>query len=590
MRKLKVLLDICVIGTVLLTTGCTSAFEEAHDQYNINKVRSTQTLDNLKASLDAKKSLVSYSDTYYLGDKFSKIEAPKELPVVFMSNYTYSSSNETSLNSIIANISNNTGIHIVLSPDAVLYLTGQLTDKNSNSTGVTGVSAGDTTAGNTSTNTTSLIMPSSSVNNMNTPGNSTSINTFEELKNVKINLHSFKGSVKNLLDSIASQLNLFWTYDKTTKEVIFKRFETKIYKIDLSSFDVAVKSETSSKASDSSGGDDSASSITGNNTMSTSFDMKSTNAMNSFEKSLQNMMSPGASFQIFKSQGLVQVTDVPSVQREVDDLIQMQNQATTKKVYMKVNIFNVQLDKNSNYGSSIQGIFNSLGDKFNIGSVAPPSVFGDAGQAYQVINGSVGVGKWSISAVLEALNSLGHSTYVNGTTLATNSGVPNVFQQTEQQGYLKSTTISSVGGQGTDSTQVELNPGTIVTGFKLSLLPRILSNHQVNVFVSVNLSKLNKIDDISAGTQDQGVAGLLGASGGNNYKIQSPNVTTSTSTQDINVKNNQTIVIAGFTRYISRDQTASALPINTPVPLEGAVGAQYQKVTTVITITPTIVS
>ena len=93
--------------------------------------------------------------------------------------------------------------------------------------------------------------------------------------------------------------------------------------------------------------------------------------------------------------------------------------------------------------------------------------------------------------------------------------------------YLASSSTSQTANVGSSTS---LTPGTVSTGFSLSLVPHIIDSRELLLQYAVDLSSLLRMQTISSGGST----------------IEAPDVSTSSFIQRVRLASNETLVVAGF--------------------------------------------
>jgi type IVB pilus formation R64 PilN family outer membrane protein len=106
-----------------------------------------------------------------------------------------------------------------------------------------------------------------------------------------------------------------------------------------------------------------------------------------------------------------------------------------------------------------------------------------------------------------------------------NQPVP--VQVAKQTSYLQSSQTTVVSQVGTTTTLV---PGSVTSGFNMSILPHVLTNGTVLLQFSTDISSLRQIREVQSGTS----------------KIESPEIDTRNFLQRVAMKSNETLIISGF--------------------------------------------
>jgi type IVB pilus formation R64 PilN family outer membrane protein len=114
-----------------------------------------------------------------------------------------------------------------------------------------------------------------------------------------------------------------------------------------------------------------------------------------------------------------------------------------------------------------------------------------------------------------------------------------------------------------------LVPGSITSGFNMSILPHVLTNGTVLLQFSTDISSLRRIREVVSG----------------NSKIESPEVDTRNFLQRVALKSNETLIISGFEQTDDNLDRQGVGDARNPV-LGGGFKAGTSKETIVILITP----
>src|SRR5690606_28678427 len=105
-----------------------------------------------------------------------------------------------------------------------------------------------------------------------------------------------------------------------------------------------------------------------------------------------------------------------------------------------------------------------------------------------------------------------------------------------QTTYLAEVSTTALAGNGTGSSSTQsLTPGTITTGFNMTLLPYLMDGPEMLLQYSVNLSALNAMNTAS--------------SGGN--MIQMPDLDNRIFSQSVRLRSGETLVLSGFDQTIN---------------------------------------
>lgn len=410
-----------------------------------------------------------------------------------------------------------------------------------------------------------------------------------------VTLH-YSGTVKGALAELASKSNYFYDYDIPNKTLTWSSLQTKVFDISfipgVSKYSVGPSSGVSiasgSSGSSSSGSSSSSSSsssgiditATGeysnisNDNLSVWDDMKST---------IATLLSPQGKLSVSQATTTITVRDHPSNISDVSHYLAKMNKILSKQVHFDVQVLDVQLNKQFQYGID----WNDIAYKFshNGGKVSFDGTFATtSGAVLTAPPQSAGTyapgGKWSGNIVIKALEEQGKVTVVTQPSLTTlNDQVAQIAIQT-QQSYLASQSTTITGGDSSLS-QEALTPGTVTYGFQMYLLPKIQDDKvylQISSVLSdlISLTIVTQTGQTSAGNDTQNSTNA----------IQVPNLAQKNFNQRTVLRNGQTLVLAGFKNLKDNNQKDTVAGL-TPL---GGLAAQSNNEEMVVLITPTILN
>lgn len=497
------------LASIATISGCTVMKQnEAVADAALKKTETTYQEMQIKKP----DSFVSHSSEVYLAGNAFKIEKKQILPEFFHKNLTYTTAANETLQQTITNISHMVGVNVEFTADLTKVASSPI-----------GASTG---------------------------------------------LKSYRGSLKKIVTDLASKAGLFWSYENNTIKIF--SVETKVYSLDapIGSYNLA-NNITSSANTGSSG---SGATTNGTSSVSMNYSTKTASPWDSAVTTIKSMLSATGRLDTNPVEGYVTVTDNPERQREINQYIKKINDKTNKKIAIRVDVYDVQTDDNTNHGFNINAVIKALGGSVSWVSNAQNAIQATAGNLSQL---TFKENDNSNNAVLQALNSIGKTTQMTGTTVYTISGQPAPIQNATQQNYLQSMSSTASTTQGIAPT-VTLTPGTITTGYSMTVTPRIESTNEILIALNLQISTLIDLKTLSVGTGD------------NLQQIQLPNIHTKSFLENMILKSGQTILIAGFQDDLAKTNTSS---VGNPDywALGGSKYTQHTKSTTVVVLTPYII-
>lgn len=475
-------------------------------------------------------SLVTVTNQVYLTGGSFKIEHVQQLPAVFRQHITYTAGASEDAVKIINNMGKMLGLDVRMSEDAAEKLL------KSKSSAVQGLKAYD-------------------------------------------------GTFSKILSEIVSKEGLYWNYQNGILKIF--QVETKVYALDAPISAYSVNNNINSNAQSGTNDSQNSGSTNGTSAMNLNYSIKAASAWDAAVSTIKNMMSSEGKLDTNPVEGYVTITDNPERQQAISDYINKINEKTGKKIAIRVDVYDVQNKSGGSMGLNLNALIKTLSGNYNIVTSAAAAVSDG-------VNGTNSFSFNGTSAVFNALNQLGKTTQVTGTTIYTISGQPAPVQNSVQTNYMKSITNSR---DNTGNVTQTVETGTINTGYSMMITPRIESNNQVLVSLNLQLSSL-----LGIATQCLGGGGSGTSVQGKNFSvntgaadvkctssIQLPSVHTKNFLENMVLKSGQSILIAGFQDNDAAVQTNS-LGDPSMWLLGGSKATMGSKSTTVVVVTPYLIS
>jgi type IVB pilus formation R64 PilN family outer membrane protein len=254
-----------------------------------------------------------------------------------------------------------------------------------------------------------------------------------------------------------------------------------------------------------------------------------------------------------------------SDQDRVRDYVATMNQTMGQQIAFDVNVLTVTAQDAESYGVDLENL------AFGTSS---SNVTWTGGQELPDPVGSVNVGiisgKFSLDAVITAL-----STRKN-VTVETRAGATTTnFQMIPVEVVEETAYVSEVDVEIDDNGNAvqSITTDTIVTGFQMQLLPRVLNTKEILLRYSLNLSDLVALETFNA----------------TDSSVQLPEVSRSKFEQQVILKNGQTLVLSGFERQRTETDRKG---VGSPrfLGLGGAAKGDIRRASNIVFITPRILS
>lgn len=313
-------------------------------------------------------------------------------------------------------------------------------------------------------------------------------------------------------------------------------------------------------------------------------------------RTLNQLKSEKGHIVVSESTTSVTVHDRPSNVRAMAQYIAQLNNNLSQQVAIKVQVLEVQLNKEFNYGIDWNAVINGLGTRFNL--------TGDTAAAANITQNLVLSGTSSSAPTLRIGKPNGSQTLIS---LLSQQGKVRVVTEpeivtmnnqiasiriTQNIGYVES--ISSSQSQNFLTTSV--TPGSVTDGFTLYILPKI-EDDQVYLQITSTIANLEKLEKVStAPTNSSNNASSNSQNNNDNpntnvitqqqyQAIQVPTVSQKAFNQRSTIISGSTLIIAGYKRL--QDAVSKTDYFGVPPPVGGE-GATSDSIETLVLITPII--
>lgn len=553
---IKLAAGIPAIVLLSACTGLTERIEGNVDQAGTRVSSLVQETGRTAPGVVAKPPApVAHEPGIWLGKNIVKL-SPAVLPSVFYEDATFDRT-VVSLAELAERITLRSGIPTKVSPDAQAFLDGEAGNRNN-------AQAGSAPA------ESATHRPPPVQRQMQPAGTQTSTNNDSRQP---IRVAYANGDFKGLLDTAAARFGVSWKYENGT--IHFYHTDSRTFQINslpgASSYSATVASGATSTGGVSSGSGSGSGSggesngITANNSQNTAVTTRMS-VYESIENAVQAMLSPYGRVVASPATGTMTVVDTPDALERVASYIEKENAALSRQVVINVTVLSVNLEDSDKLEIDWQLVYQDLSKTYDLGitSVLPTT---PAENTFGV--GIVRSSRFSSNsgALISALSRQGKVRRQTTASVVTLNNQPVPVQVARQTSYLKSMTTSVVAQVGTSTT---LTPGTVTSGFNMSILPHVLTNGTVLLQFSTDISALRDIREVESGTS----------------RIEVPELDTRNFLQRVAMKSGETLIISGFEQT---DENLARRGTGAPnnYLFGGGFGAQRNKESIVILITPT---
>jgi type IVB pilus formation R64 PilN family outer membrane protein len=394
---------------------------------------------------------------------------------------------------------------------------------------------------------------------------------------------NYAGTVKGALDILAAKTG--YVYTVNGNNIYWQAFVTKTFEVAFMPGATEYMMGKAGGGGSSTGG--ATGSVTGVIDDSASNQYSSLKASLSVWKDLEDtvkqLLSADGKVIISEATTSVTIHDRPANVALVSNYIANLNKSLVKQVLVKVEVLQVQLESDFNYGidwSIVERAFGGSNLQLNANYGTPVSItpfgggsFPAAGLQFNNSTRTTGV-----TILINALKQQSRVGVVTEPRLVCLNNQVSALRIVNQNGYLASVQNTSFGGGSStgnssgNSVTSQITPGTLVTGLTLYILPKIMNN-KIYLQVNADLSNSLGFSNISSG-------------GATPTTIQVPNVTQKQFNQRSVIGSGDTLIMAGF-RQVENNQGAMQFLDSQAL---GGNAAQQTNTETIILITPIILN
>lgn len=341
---------------------------------------------------------------------------------------------------------------------------------------------------------------------------------------------NYSGSLTGLLNLVSAYYGISWKSEEAGLR--FYKMESKTFRIIALPGDMRLSSSIESSAGGGGGGGASGGSPSqsGSSTSSTGVAVSGLSVWTSMESAIKLMLSPGGKVFSSPATGTITVTDAPSIIAEVAEFVNGQNKSMGRQVSVNVRVLTVDVNEGDDYGINWDSVYKNLSAIGNPYSVALKTAFPmTSGGGNLVLSApSTSSSRWAgSSAMIAALSTQGRVSELTSSTLVTLNNQPSPVNVGRRVSYLASSSTTQTPNVGATTA---LTPGSVQTGFSMTLLPHIIDGRELLLQYSLDLSSLLRLSTITSGTAS----------------IQAPDISTSNFIQRVRMQSGETLVVAGF--------------------------------------------
>ncbi len=516
-----------LVLAVACAAGCTL------QRINESMARTQSETDTASQYTASKRDTVVFSKKPWVSTQ--PISAKRGLPTALDCELAYRPGDRVGITEIAQYITSECGLPVLVSPDALNPGLAAVTSPPSS--GASRPAGGDP-------DNLSDLLPAGVVGAAGQPpsvSRGPSLTSFSSFgQTTQIANLTYKGKLSGLLDLATARLGLTWRYSPAERAVRISYVDTRVFEVwsfgDSQVIESVVKSgmttNTGTSNGTSGGGGGSGSSSSGasgqsGSNQSTTVTLRSS-ILTDVKNNVQAMLSPAGRLYLSTSTGTLTVTVRPEVLARVEAYLNETNRRITQQVLFNVRVLEVTLTDQDQLGLNWDVVYKSLANKWGLSLVNTLSDI-----STNAISGSVGIldtahSPWAGSnLIVKALAEQGRISTVREPSLTTLNLQPAPIQIGNVKGYIESSSTTTTASVGSNTA---LQAATITSGFNMTLLPRLLSQDEMLLMVSINMSSKPTFDVFQS----------------NGSSAQTPDYDTKVLSPKIKLRSGQTLILSGF--------------------------------------------
>ena len=375
-----------------------------------------------------------------------------------------------------------------------------------------------------------------------------------------------------ILDNIASRLQIQWKYDDQANAIKFYRLVTKSWNLPVSP---ATNSYSTALSGPTYQSNNSNALTTQQAANAVRSEASGLNELTSIKEAADSVLTRVGTINANQATGTITITDTQDAVERADAIIKEQIKILSRMVLLRVQT--VQITTTDTGESGVD--WNALLTKalahipaFSLSAVSPASlVSSNAGTLGLNIMSGAGSGT---QAIIRALAEIGRVQTSTELPLSTRNRHAISYNVRNTFSYVSNTTpgVASISGGGsTPGIQTAQDS----TGLKLVLFPNATNKDSVMLTLSLDQSVLQSLQTFVSG------------SGSSAQSVQLPNVNGEGSTQEVPIKNGQTLILTGFDR-VNSQYDRRTMGDGAPLALGGSLTQSRTRTTTIVLVSAVI--
>lgn len=350
---------------------------------------------------------------------------------------------------------------------------------------------------------------------------------------------SYAGPLSGLLEQVSSRFAVYWRYERGIIEIY--KYETRtftIYALPGTSMQIANTIESTAEGEGGEGQPGSTVGIRSETEAELQF-------WEEVRRAVAQMLPNEGSVEVSPSSGTITVKGPPETLRRVSRYVRDLNSRLSRQVAIDLKVLSVELSDRNARGVNLDLVVDSLDSTGLFGGITTPGVeqqaFPNLGiGGVSILNATTGVFENlnGTDVIIDALSEQGAVNLLTSSAVTTLNGKAAPVQVVTRQNYIAE--VERETDETTGAVTISASTDTLVYGFNMQVLPRIMPHGRVMLMLSLSLSELAELEQ-QAFADGAATIGL-------------PTLNSRNLQQEIVMRSGQTMVLAGF-ENINEDST-----------------------------------
>jgi type II secretory pathway component GspD/PulD (secretin) len=393
-----------------------------------------------------------------------------------------------------------------------------------------------------------ILVPSDVFSNLSSYTRDWQIIDTQDVKDVftKQQHMTFKGSLRELIDYFARNNDLYVDYDYKNKQIIFSKYKQKEFRLKAITESIDFNNNIKVDINN----DDTTSTSTTDTDNETGVKVKSKyDLMGNLEKSLKLIVPENSTneyVRILQELSMVIAKTTPKKMKDIETQINAINNEAFKKLYIKVSMIEVNLDKQYQYGINWGYVKSYLTDGAVSKVVAGATNGSIPGLTTELVQPSILkiANSNGVNAVFNSLNQFGDTAISFQVPVFTLNNIPAIYDLSGKDGYVKDFKLENTGTDG--SSYLAPSQDKIASGNYLYIKPTIF-DEEILISLKLVFSRLKNLEKQEFR---------------DGQYIQTPSTDDKKVSQNIVIRNGEKIIVGGIIMRTEEKNYDGASPYN----------------------------